>query len=345
MKVIGVMSGSSLDGVDIATVHFSDNWKIESAETIALPDQLADSLSRIMEMTALDIAKTEQAYSSYIAEALSKHIAKYGKADLIGIHGHTVLHYPDLQTSWQLLNPGMIASKVSLPVVSDFRNQDMALGGQGTPMAVIADRDLFTGYDYYVNLGGIANISYQRNGEWMAYDICPCNQILNHYSQRLGQPYDKGGSFAAKGTVRQNLLEHLLSLPFHKKLPPKSIDNSWIQKEIIPSIDKFDYEPHDVLRTTIEYISIIIGDQLSQGEKMLFTGGGSYNTYMMSCIEAQARKRNIACVIPDNLIVDYKEALLIAYAAILRYKQESNFIASATGASASISGGGLYIGR
>ena len=348
MKVIGVMSGSSLDGLDIATVQFEDaagNWKIVSAETIALPDDISTSLSRITEMTAIEIAKTEYAYSSYIGKAIEQHIETHGTVDLVGIHGHTVLHLPDFQTSWQLLNAGMIASMISVPIVTDFRNQDMALGGQGTPMAVIADRDLFPGYDYYVNLGGIANISYVRDNSWLAYDVCPCNQLLNHYSKQLGHAYDKGGLLAETGAVNKTLLDHLLSDPFIKRQPPKSIDNSWIQKEIIPSIDGIASKPVDILRTITEYISMVITDQVHSSGKILFTGGGSYNTHMMSRIETLAHNYNAECVIPANQIVDYKESLLIAYASILRYQGKPNFIASATGASNSVSGGSVYIAR
>ena len=347
MKVIGVMSGSSLDGLDIATVSFAEHtlsWQLEKAASIPPPETLKQSLKLSASATAQNLAHTEYNFSDFVARALQQYISENGPADLIGIHGHTVLHLPDIQTSWQLLNGGHIAAKTEHTVVCDFRNSDMALGGQGTPMAVIADRDLFPDYDLYVNLGGIANISFKENNLWTSYDLCPCNQVLNYYSNILGKPYDENGSLAQTGKVHHVLLNKLLEDAYIVAPPPKSIDNSWIKDYWIKKMDAYNLSAQDLLRTSVAYISQSIVNCISQKKTRVFiTGGGAYNRFLISEIEKKSQNMDAEIVLPDDNIINNKEAILIAYCAYLRHKRKHNFIPSASGASRAVSGGAIYI--
>lgn len=347
MNVVGVMSGSSMDGLDLALVAFSDEekkWDLQKSDTVALPDSLKSSLKEIMTFTAIDIARTESHFSNFVAHSITEFLGPSEHADLIGIHGHTLLHLPEIQTSWQLLNGGMIAEKTNCPVVCDFRNQDLSLNGQGTPMAVIADRDLYPGYDYYINLGGIANMSYQDNGQWVAFDLCPCNQILNHYSQLLGKPYDEHGDMARNGTLNRALLEALLKDPFILGPPPKSIDNTWVKDVVRKDIDLHNLSIPDVLHTVVAYISEVISNHINKEKaQVLLSGGGTYNTFLIDKLCSTSQMKKIEFHIPDNETIDYKEAILIAYCAQLRYKGQTNFLSVATGASKDSIGGALYL--
>ncbi len=348
MKAIGVMSGSSLDGIDICCVSFDPSdwtWSLESGITVNLPEHIKLGLSEIISATPWILTELDSKYSQFIAESLLTFMALNDVVpDVIGIHGHTILHSPKWNRSWQLVNGGMVASLCKTPVVCDFRNQDMALGGQGTPMAVIADRDLFPGYDSYINLGGIANISGHHKGKWMAYDLCPCNQLLNYYSQLLGKPYDSEGRFARDGSINSQLLSELLSDNYLSSPAPKSIDNTWIKDIVIPAINKHNLTYTDILRTLVEYIVSVIYDNISKKpSSVLVTGGGAYNTFMQELLRSKSSAYNIKIIIPDQEIIDFKEAILIAYCAALRLMKKPNFVSSATGASSDVIGGALYL--
>ncbi len=348
MKVIGVMSGSSLDGIDICCVSFDPSdwtWSLESGITVTLPEHIKLGLSEITSATPWILAELESKYSQFMAQSLLTYMeSNEVEPDAIGIHGHTILHSPQWKTSWQLINGGMVTSLCQVPVVCDFRNQDMALGGQGTPMAVIADRDLFPGYDYYINLGGIANISCHHLGQWMAFDLCPCNQLLNHYSQLLGMLYDSHGRLASDGRINGQLLSELLTDGYLASPPPKSIDNTWIKETVIPSIDKYDLTPTDTLRTLVEYVITVIHNNLREAScSVLVTGGGAYNSFMMELLRNKCAEKGSKIMIPDSELIDYKEAILIAYCAALRLLKKPNFVSSATGASTDVIGGALYL--
>ncbi len=339
------MSGSSLDGLDMAMVKFEGkNWELIASETFSLPSELKALLSDSPNQTALELVKTRSQFSKLISESLHKFIDPTHDLDCIGVHGHTICHFPELDTSWQLVNGAYLAATTARPVICDFRNQDLALGGQGTPMAVIADRDLFSGYDYYLNLGGIANISYRSPQGWVAYDLCPCNQLLNHISRLTGQEYDKDGQTAAQGKIHQALLQQLKSHPYYNQAPPKSIDNNWIRSTIIPELDKFPLSPADSLRTIVEFVTEVIANNVSiTAGKMFITGGGTKNKFFIEKLEEKLALQNVELVIPSEALIDYKEAILIAYCSVLRIKKQPNFISSVTGASHDTIGGCLYL--
>jgi len=342
---IGVMSGSSLDGLDIVAVEFIEgedlSWKVIAYETYDLDDGITGRLSTITTMTATEIFRLNSDYTLVIAGQLQQFILdKRLQPNFVAVHGHTVMHSPEYKSSWQLLNGGLLASTINCDVVCDFRNNDMAKGGQGTPMAVLADRDLYPGYDYYVNLGGIANISFLKEGVWSAYDLFPFNQVLNHFSRKVGQPYDKNGVIASQGKVDKNLLNQLLTDPYILKAFPKSIDNDWVKTYWMDRINKYNLSSADVMRTYVEFAAMYFSNNITKGSKILWSGGGVHHTFFIKTLESKSVDVNIH----DTTLIDSKEAVLIAYAGYLRLCVKPNFVSSATGASDNVIGGAVYKG-
>ena len=161
--------------------------------------------------------------------------------DLIASHGHTIFHEPSQGFSFQLGSAAHIAAACGLPCASDFRNTDMAHGGQGAPLAPVSDFDLFPEYDVCVNLGGIANISYtDEDGQRLGYDITVCNLILNHLSIAFGEAYDKDGLFGKGGNLDSSLLLDLESIDYYKHRGAKSIDKVWFYNHILKSLSSIE---------------------------------------------------------------------------------------------------------
>lgn len=350
MFVIGIMSGSSLDGIDIACVEFSGlpelSWRLVKAETNAMPDDLIARLGVLPQQSAQSIADTEYHFSVHLASALNAFLSDLDvEPGCAGIHGHTVLHSPSIQKSWQLLNPGLVAARCGLDVIHDFRCQDMALGGMGTPMAVIADRDLFPGYDYYLNLGGIANISYRKGSKWRAYDLAPFNQLHNYFAQKRGQAFDQDGTLAAEGQYEESLGLMWNEHHFIRKLPPKALDNTEVYREWIQPAEMQKLPPEAIMHSFSRFLAAHIAQLvLVNPGKILVTGGGAYNRFFIELLNKELKGLgNI--VIPDAELINYKEAILMAYMAYLRYHEAANFIPEASGASSKLSSGGLYLGK
>lgn len=347
---IGVMSGSSLDGLDVALVEFKEgssiDWQLHKSYAFDLPQSLITSLKNIIEQKPFEIAETQNHFTQFVGESLQTFISQFSiniKIDFVAVHGHTVLHDINNQFSWQLLNGGQLCALIGQNVICDFRNQDMGLGGQGTPMAVLADRDLFEGSDYYINLGGIANISYLDNKKWMAYDTSPCNQVLNYFAQREGLPFDKDGTLARSGHVDSKLLQSLLAHEYIKAEPPKSLDNTWIKDIWIKSMLSYELSNQDFLRTYIEFLAMTINDIIhTNGGNVLLTGGGAKHIFLVDRLRSLAQAK-IEFLIPDEKVIDFKESILIAYAGFRRYTGKVNFIGTATGATRDVIGGAMYV--
>ncbi len=347
VQCIGVMSGSSLDGIDIVIVQYDEedslHWQLMDHRCYSLPAALASALKEVHTLSVKELALLESTYTGYLSECILDIISnKNYQIACCGVHGHTVLHLPDSKVSWQLLNGGLLAENTNLVTVCDFRNQDIAQGGVGTPMAVIADRDLFPGYDYYINLGGIANISYCHNGQWAAYDLFPCNQVFNYYAQKMGKPYDESGTMASQGNIDQKLLHLMLSDEYIRSAFPKSIDNQWVKDHWLVMMDNSRCSIYDNMRTHTEcmvnHLSSLITD--TEEVKVLLSGGGAYNSFFIEQLKSRIANANF--IIPENNIIDYKEAILMSYMAYLRINNRPNFIASATGANYDVCGGAVY---
>lgn len=348
-NVIGLMSGTSLDGLDIAFCRFTvenNTWKfsIVNAETYAYPQEWKARLQEAETADANTFQKTHFDYGYYLGRHVSDFIIKHGiKADFVSSHGHTIFHQPDKKYTVQIGAGSAIASACMMPVVCDFRSLDVALGGQGAPLVPIGDKLLFAQYDYCLNLGGFANVSYKQSDTFLAFDICPVNIIMNPISERFGKPYDDRGEIARTGMVSQYLLNELNQLDFYK-IPagnPKSLGKEWVMENIYPVIDQYEIADNDLLCTLCEHIAYQIAKVAGNKKEnqLLITGGGVYNDYLIERIKSLTRA---AVIIPDKEIIEFKEALIFAFLGVLRMREEINCLKSVTGARKDSSGGAVY---
>lgn len=330
------MSGTSLDGLDIAFCRFEKDksWQatIELAETIQYPANWLSALKGSMKMEASVLANLHIQYGHFIGEEIVGFINKHNiRPDFICSHGHTVFHQPEAGYTLQIGDGNAIAAETGLPVVFDFRSLDVALGGQGAPLVPVGDRLLFDAFDYCLNLGGIANISYEDTGKRLAFDICPANMILNELAQTVGEPFDRDGVLASTGKPDPQLLSQLNELKYYSRSGVKTLGREWFESTFKPLFDDNKIDVRDKLATAVEHIAIQVGKVLEQGEnkKMLVTGGGALNNYLIERMKQSAR---LELVIPDVKIINYKEALIFAFLGVLRWKNEINCYSSVTGA-------------
>jgi anhydro-N-acetylmuramic acid kinase len=342
------MSGTSLDGVDLAHCKFTASeggyeFLIGVAETIPYPDKWLKRLISLPSATALEYAQTHTEYGRYLGELTREFIKRNNlEADFVSSHGHTIFHNPSQHYTCQIGEGAAIASECGLPVICDFRTGDVAAGGQGAPLVPIGDEILFADYDYCLNLGGFANISMKKDGKRIAFDISPANIILNLIANKSGKAYDKNGELAASGMVNSELLQDLNKLDFYHTAPPKSLGREWMEKEIIPLINFSKISYQDLACTFCEHIAVQIAaclDENSQ-KQMLITGGGAFNTFQVQRIRAHSKVR---IIIPDEQTINYKEALVFAFLGLLRIESKPNSLASVTGARHDVSGGAIYL--
>lgn len=344
MIIAGVMSGSSLDGLDIAIVEFVDSeWSI--IDTIALPYSpiWEDRLRKYYSLSALEYIAFKYDYAHYIGQELkSAFIKSQNKVDYISFHGHTLVHDPSAGYTEQIGNGGIIAGITGISTLTDFRSQDVALGGVGTPLAPFFDVNYVEGYTYYLNLGGIANITSLAAGSIAAYDICPCNQVLNYYSNILGFPYDNGGEIASNGKYCQDISDYFSSYTYFEKPAPKSLDNNWIREVFIDGIPEG--SPEDTLHTYCVWMANCISEQIKSDSKskLYSTGGGSLNTFFMSQLRGALEKKNCELIVPNREMIDFKEAILMAALAKNYLDGKTNVLSEVTGASRDSIGGALY---
>ncbi|MGB3947124.1 MAG: anhydro-N-acetylmuramic acid kinase [Bacteroidia bacterium] len=349
-SVIGLMSGTSLDGVDIASCNFQlDNGKwlfsIQNAETIPYSIDWKHRLKSLEQSNAVYFQQTHVEYGYYLGQLVTNFVEKYNlKVDIVSSHGHTIFHQPDKAFTVQIGAGQCIAAQSGFNVVCDFRTLDVALGGQGAPLVPIGDKLLFQQYDFCLNLGGFANVSYQYNNQRIAYDICPVNIVMNEVAASLGQEFDKGGMLASQGSINNLLLDELNALPFYH-LPlngPKSLGKEWVLKNIFPIIEKYSITQKDILRTFCEHVAIQVANSIKQFPKstLIATGGGVYNAFLMECIKNNTFHD---VIIPDKYTIEFKEALIFAFLGVLRLRQENNCLKSVTGATFDNCGGAIYL--
>ena len=349
-SVIGLMSGTSLDGVDIAYCHFTETegqwkYKIIEAQTIKYNSKWTKKLKNAEDQDIINFIQTHTEYGYYLGELTNNFIEENNlNIDFISSHGHTVFHQPEKKITFQIGDGSAIATKCSLPVICDFRSLDVSLGGQGAPLVPIGDKLLFSEYDYCLNLGGFANISYDENGERIAYDICPVNIALNKMAKELGKDYDDKGKIAASGKIDNHLLEELNSISFYEKPSPKSLGKEWFAESFFPILSKYNISVQDKLRTVYEHIAFQIANtgKNDQNKKLLLTGGGTYNDFMVNSIKALSPHK---VVIPDKKIINFKEAMIFAFLGVLRMRKEINCLKSVTGASKDSIAGAIYWGK
>lgn len=347
-KVIGVMSGTSLDGIDIVYVSFDylDTWSFQiiKAETSAYTSEWVGILKDLVLKSKTELSKIDTSYTAYLASKIKAFIQKHDitDVDFISSHGHTAWHQPQNNLTFQIGNIPHLASLLNKTVVCDFRVQDVELGGQGAPLVPIGDELLFSEFDFCLNLGGFANVSTNYKNERIAYDICPVNIVLNHFVKQLGFDFDDKGNMAATGKLNFELLDKLNDLEFYKKPYPKSLGLEWVKNEVIPLIMSFKLEVNDVLSTFVEHIAKQISKELKLklNASVLVTGGGAYNEYLISRINFYS---NQDIVIPKNDIIEFKEALIFGFLGVLKMRGENNCLHSVTGASRSHSSGKIFL--
>lgn len=349
-KIIGVMSGTSLDGLDLAlcefeTVDDKHNYKIIKAITIPYIEVWRARLTDVKDATAEQYFMLNGLYGSFIADQINEFIGD-NKQDIVAIasHGHTVFHRPSLGFTTQMGCGATIAAKTGITTICDFRSIDVALGGQGAPLVPIGDELLFGAHDACLNLGGIANISYKnKEGKRIAYDICEANMLLNYLSEKIGHVYDEGGSLARAGRVEDVLLEQLNNISFYQQSGAKSIGREWFEKTILPFFEESKRDAKNLLATSVEHIAEIIASELNKNnlKSVLITGGGAFNTFL---IERLKQKTTCELIIPSKEIVNYKEALIFAFLGCLRLNHRTNTLKSVTGAGRDSIGGAVYIG-
>ena len=346
-KIIGLMSGTSLDGVDLAFCHFTKkskkwNFKIIKAETFEYPKYWINKLKHLPNSKPDEINKSHVEYGHFLGELAKKFIAENNfTPEYIASHGHTIFHEPEKKITFQLGDGAAIAASSGLSVIYDFRSLDVELGGQGAPLVPIGDKLLFGEYESCLNLGGFSNISFEKKEKRIAFDICPVNIILNQFARNLGKDFDKDGALAQSGKINQQLLNDLNNQNFYKKPPPKSLANEWLQREFIPLLNNFNISTIDKMRTLVEHFAIQIANSSSTSitGKILTTGGGAFNKFLISRIKHYNQNK---IIIPDKEIIEFKEAMIFAFLGVLKLRNEVNCLSSVTGASRDCCGGKLF---
>lgn len=336
-RVLGVMSGTSLDGIDLAICTFIKNKKwhfnIEKSKTLNYSKEWRETLLTLHKKHKQFISKIDIKYAEFLAKKINVFLANE-KVDFIASHGHTIFHQPENNLTLQIGHGKTIANISKVTTINNFRNLDVYLNGQGAPLVPIGDLHLFPNHKYCINLGGIANISIKHKNKITAFDICPVNIVMNEISRRLNLEFDKNGKLAKKGSIIPKLLHELNNLSFYKKKPPKSLAREWIEEFITPLLLK-KYKTENILHTFCEHIAIQVSKFLN-GQSALFTGGGVLNTYLMSRISYYAKSK---IFIPNQTIINFKEALIFGFMGVLRIREEINCLKSVTGAEKDNCGG------
>lgn len=346
--VIGVMSGSSMDGVDLACCNFTQtngNWRYEllAANTTPYSEVWRQRLSQLYKQKADIYPKVNAYYGKYLGQLINSFIADNQlKPDLISSHGHTIFHQPASGFTAQVGDGAAISAITGLPVVSDLRTTDVALGGQGAPLVPLGEKLLFTNYDAFVNLGGIANVSIMGSNSVKAFDVVPCNIVLNRAARWLKLPFDEEGKIASSADVDTDLLDDLNDLEFYHINGPKSLGREWINNDFWPIVKSYlDISEAEKLATLSAHISFQVSEVLNayNATNVMVTGGGVHNTHLLNGIK---NKTKGTLVVPDNNLVDYKEAVIFALLGLLRLLNQNNVLASVTGSKNNNIGGALY---
>jgi len=357
-KVIGLMSGTSLDGVDIALCEFiniqEQKWQYDVlfAKTYPYDISWQENLANLHKKDALTYIQTDINYAKLLAELVKQFCAEFNcDTEIIASHGHTIFHNPVNGFTSQIGNGAFLAALTKRIVVSDFRSLDVALNGQGAPLVPVGDKLLFSTFDYCLNLGGFANISFDVDNERYAFDVCPANIILNYIFKKIpskdlqNQHFDKGGELASKGNFNIELCEKLNNLPYYSLPYPKSLGREWLEDEFLPVLNSFEISLMDKLHTINKHIAFQIAKVLNKGNdgKVLISGGGAYNNFLISCIKQLVKSKEI--IIPDSSTIEFKEALIFAFLGLLRYLEQINCLKSVTGASGNSCTGAIYLGN
>ena len=332
-KVIGLMSGSSLDGLDIACVNFShDNkrwfFQIVEAGNVPYSEEWKNKLSEAFNKNESELKDLDIEYGKYIGSVTKRFIDKYElEPKLIASHGHTIFHIPENSYTLQIGDGQEIANATGITTINDFRTEDVSKGGQGAPLVPIGDKFLFADFPICLNIGGIANVSYDIDNKRIAYDICMANQLLNYLANKLGYDYDNNGQFARQGNINQDLLNLLNNNSYYDKAAPKSLGREFFENYQHQIIDNSSLPVRDLLATATEHIAyqIVKATNSLEKTKMLITGGGAKNNFLIERISKMSKHE---IIIPDTMIIDYKEALIFAFLGTLKMEGKINVLSS-----------------
>jgi len=366
-RVIGLMSGSSLDGLDIAFAEFHEtagswSYTLRHASCYEYSPEWLEKLKSATSLNALDYHLLDAEYGHYLGAQVNRFIDEHDihyQVQLISSHGHTTFHVPEKKMTAQLGNGAAIAVVTGINVVSDLRAADVALGGQGAPIVPIGEQLLLGDYLFFLNLGGIANISFNDPENYIAFDVCPANRVLNMLAKGGGKTFDDGGQIAEKGSVIESLLNLLNDLPYYSLPYPKSLSNNFGTDIVFPLINERNYDYDDALRTYVEHIceQVVKAVESLQsefrlrtisrlaGQKMLITGGGAKNSFLISRLTTMLSRLNVPVEIPSDELADYKEAIIMGLIGVLRWREENNTLASVTGATRNSIGGAVWMGQ
>jgi anhydro-N-acetylmuramic acid kinase len=335
-----MMSGSSLDGLDLCLATFAETetrwtYVLESSETVVYPVFLQQKLATAHQLSALGLMQLDAELGAFFSTAVADFLRGKQAPVLLSTHGHTIFHQPEGGFTTQIGGAARLAAEIRLPVVYDFRSADVGLGGQGAPLVPIGDVLLFSEFAACLNLGGIANISFQYQNKRIAYDLACCNMVLNAASELLGQHYDAGGQLARSGAVLPALIDTLRQLAFYQQSPPRSLGREHYESELKSLLFNGHYAPQDVLATWCAHLGEIVGGELSKYQvdgRILVTGGGAYNDFLME----QLRKHSSATFhLPSAELIEQKEALIFGFLGLLRYLRRPNVLSEVTGSSSS----------
>lgn len=350
-QVIGVMSGTSLDGLDMAYCSFwkkNNKWcfRLEKAKSVSYKKDFVQQLKESVNLSAVELLKLNNDFGTWCGEQVRSFVQENKlKVDFVASHGHTVFHQTDKSLTYQIGAGHHIAIASGLKTICDFRSLDVALGGQGAPLVPIGDQLIFSEYDFCLNLGGISNISFIHKGKRVAYDIAPANMLLGHILIPTGKPYDDRGFMARSGNLQVPLLEALNSLAFYKSNFPKSLGYEWFCSEMAPLVSASEGTVQDKLHTAIHHIAQQISKAISpfasEGNKLLVTGGGAKNLFLVEIIKKKLEDK-VSIEIPSETIVDFKEAIVFGLMGVLRERNEINCLSSVTGASHDSCGGVIF---
>lgn len=350
-QIVGLMSGTSLDGLDIVLSSFestNEKWTytLHASKTYKYSTDIKTQLSKSKEMTASQLAQLDKKLGVEMAKLVNRFIKEFQidrtQIQAIASHGHTVYHQPTKGFSLQIGCGSSLAYHTQLPVINDFRNKDIIAGGQGAPLVPIGDKYLFSDRaDAFLNLGGFCNISFKKRSKWQAFDIGPCNLPLNLLASQCNKSYDAGGKMARKGELSLYLLDLLNSLPYYSQPAPKSLGTEWLEEEFLPMI-KFTKSPNDNLRTVTEHIALQIAGVLNthQLRSVLVTGGGAYNEYLLQRIRTHS---NTELFLPNKETIEFKEALIFAFMGVLHLEKQATTLPTLTGAKSATVGGVYHL--
>ncbi len=352
-KILGLMSGTSLDGLDLAYCHFKEEegtWSYDIQNTCSIPYEtvLQNQLKDAISLNAEDLLQLHNSYGTWLGKQAKVFIeSNQLEVDYIASHGHTTHHRPELGFTMQIGSGQHLANTSGKQVICDFRSNDVALGGQGAPLVPIGDQLLFGEYDFCLNLGGISNISFDIKGKRIAYDIGLANMILNHITRKINLEYDEGGTLAKSGKINPEMFEKLNALSYYLLPHPKSIGYEWFLEEVLPILDATADITENLLHTSVHHICDKIAHQVAQntsklGQKILITGGGALNTFLIDTLMEKLGV-NIEIVVPEEILINYKEALVFAFMGALRFEKQINVLSSVTGARRNSSSGVIYL--